>query len=75
MKPLCLETPSVSAHNRFGNIYECIIRFAQVLKSESIKSLEVEATWLEKVVIVVIALIDVLNPYKMAMFKANMRNI
>lgn len=71
MKPLCIETPSVSTHNRFGNIDEYITRFAQVLKSESSKSLEANATWLEKDVIVVIAWIDVLNPYKMAMFKSN----
>jgi hypothetical protein len=71
MKPLYIETPSVSTHNRFVNIDEYITRFAQVLKSEARKSLEVDATWLEKEVIVVIAWIDVLNPYKMAMFKSN----
>ena len=71
MKPLCIETPSASTHNRFVNIDEYIIRFAQVLKSESSKSLEVEATWLEKDVIVVIAWIDVLNTYKVVMFKSN----
>ena len=71
MKPLCIETPSASTHNRLGNIAEYITRFAQVLKSESSKSLEVDVTWLEKDVIVVIAWIDVLNLYKMAMFKSN----
>jgi hypothetical protein len=71
MKRLCIETSSVSTHNRFEIIDEYIIRFAQVLKSESSKLLEVEATWLEKDVIVVIAWIDVLNPYKVAMFKSN----
>jgi hypothetical protein len=71
MKPLYIETPSVSTHNRFVIIDGYITRFDQVLKSEARKSLEVDATWLEKEVIVVIAWIDVLNPYKMAMFKSN----
>jgi hypothetical protein len=56
MKPLCIETPSASTHNRFGSIDEYITRFAQGLKSESSKLLEVDAIWLEKEIIVVICM-------------------